>query len=64
MFPCLVVSALILGLSCVLTLCWVSAGCYPSEEFGKRAKLNEGHVKAAIAYKARVVALTSERAEL
>ena len=30
----------------------------------KRARLNEGHVKAAKAYKARVPALTSERAEL
>ena len=30
----------------------------------KRARLNEGHVKAARVYKARVVALTSERAEL
>ena len=30
----------------------------------KRARLNEGHVKAARAYKARVDALTSERAEL
>ena len=30
----------------------------------KRARLNEGHVKAARAYKARVAALTSERAEL
>ena len=30
----------------------------------KRAKLNEGHVKVARAYKARVASLTSERAEL
>ena len=30
----------------------------------KRARLNEGHVKATIVYKARVVALTSERAVL
>ena len=30
----------------------------------KRARLNEGLVKAARAYKARVAALTSERAEL
>ena len=30
----------------------------------KRARLNEGHVKAARAYKARVVALTYERTEL
>ena len=30
----------------------------------KRARLNEGHVKAARAYKARVAALTSKRAEL
>ena len=30
----------------------------------KRARLNEGHVKAAKAYKARVTSLTSERAEL
>ena len=30
----------------------------------KRARLNEGHVKAARAYKARVASLTSERAEL
>ena len=30
----------------------------------RKAKLNEGHVKAAQAYKARVASLTSERAEL
>ena len=30
----------------------------------KRARLNEGHVKVARACKARVAALTSERAEL
>ena len=30
----------------------------------KKTKLNEGHVKAAIAYKVRVAALTSKRAEL
>ena len=30
----------------------------------KRARLNEGHVKAARVYKARVAALTSERAVL
>ena len=30
----------------------------------KRARLNEGHVKAARVYKARVTALVSERAEL
>ena len=30
----------------------------------KMAKLNEGHVKAARAYKARVAALTSKRAKL
>ena len=30
----------------------------------KRARLNEGHVKAARAFKARVAALTSELAEL
>ena len=30
----------------------------------KKARLNKGHVKAARAYKARVAALTSERAEL
>ena len=30
----------------------------------KKAKLNEGHAKAARAYKARVASLTSERAEL
>ena len=30
----------------------------------KRASLNEGRAKAAIAYKAKVASLTSERAEL
>ena len=30
----------------------------------KRARLNEGHVKAARAYKERVASLTTERAEL
>ena len=34
------------------------------KSFAKRARLNEGHVKAAIVYKARVAALTSERAAL
>ena len=34
------------------------------KSLAKRARLNEGHVKAARAYKARVAALTSERAEL
>ena len=34
------------------------------KSLAKRARLNEGHVKAARAYKARVDALTSERAEL
>ena len=37
-FSCLVVSAFILGLSCVLTLSWVSAGSYSFEEFGKEGK--------------------------
>ena len=48
----------------MLTLCWVSAGSYPLKSLGKRARLNEGHVKAARAYKARVDSLSSERAEL
>ena len=30
----------------------------------RKAKLNEGHVKAAWVYKARVASLTSERTEL
>ena len=30
------------------------------KSFAKRAKLNEGHAKAARAYKARVIALVSE----
>ena len=34
------------------------------KSLAKRAKLNEGHVKAARAYKAKVASLTSERAEL
>ena len=34
------------------------------KSMAKRARLNEGHVKAAIAYKVRVAVLTSERAEL
>ena len=34
------------------------------KSLAKRPRLNEGHVKASIAYKARVAALTSERAEL
>ena len=34
------------------------------KSLAKRARLNEGHVKAARAYKARVASLTSERAEL
>ena len=34
------------------------------KSLAKRARLNEGHVKAARVYKARVTALVSERAEL
>ena len=34
------------------------------KSLAKRARLNEGHVKAARVYKARVAALTSERAVL
>ena len=34
------------------------------KSLAKRAKLNEGHVKAARVYKARVTALVYERAEL
>ena len=34
------------------------------KSLAKRAKSNEGHVKAAIVYKVRVSALVSERAEL
>ena len=34
------------------------------KSLAKRARLNVGHVKVARAYKARVAALTSERAEL
>ena len=34
------------------------------KSLAKKAKLNEGHVKAARVYKARVAALTSERTEL
>ena len=34
------------------------------KSLAKRAKLNEGHVKAARVYKARVASLISERTEL
>ena len=34
------------------------------KSLAKRFRLNEGHVKAARVYKARVVALTFERAEM
>ena len=34
------------------------------KSLAKRARLNEGYVKAVIAYKARVASLTSELAEL
>ena len=34
------------------------------KSLAKRARSNEGHVKAAIVYKARVSTLVSERAEL
>ena len=34
------------------------------KSLAKRGRLNEGHVKAARVYKARVTALVSERAEL
>ena len=33
------------------------------KSLAKRARLNEGHIKAARSYKARVAALTSERVE-
>ena len=39
-FPCLVVSDSIL--SWVLTLCWVSIGGYPYEEFGKKGQTERG----------------------
>ena len=52
--------AFILGLSCELTLSWVSAGGYSFKGLAKRARLNEGHVKAAKVYKARVDALVFE----
>ena len=61
-FPCLVVSDSIL--SWVLILCWMSVGGYPSEEFGKKGQTEQGHVKAARVYKARVAALISDRAVL
>ena len=38
-FMCLPLS---LVLSCALTLCWVSAGGYPSEEFGKKGQTERG----------------------
>ena len=34
------------------------------KSLAKRARLNEGHVKAARAYKARVASFTSERARM
>ena len=34
------------------------------KSLAKRDNLNEGHAKAAIAYKAKVASLTSEQAEL
>ena len=42
----------------------MSTGDYHLKSLVKRARLNEGHVKAAIVYKARVAALTSEQAVL
>ena len=36
----------------------------PLKSSAKKAKLNEGHAKAARVYKARMVSLTSEGAEL
>ena len=39
-FACLVVSDFIL--SCVLTLCWVSTGGYPYEEFSKKGQTERG----------------------
>ena len=39
-FPCLVVCDSIL--SWMLTLCWVSVGGYPSEEFGKKGQTERG----------------------
>ena len=41
-FPCLFVFAFILVLSFVLTLCWVSAGGYPSKKFGKKGQVERG----------------------
>ena len=51
-------------LSWVLTLCWYRQAVTHIKSLAKRARLNEGHVKAARAYKARVASLTFERAEL
>ena len=47
----------ILGLSCVLTLSWASEVATHLKSLAKRARSNEGHVKAARVYKARVSAL-------
>ena len=35
-------SAFILVLSCALTLCWVLAGGFPSEEFGEKGQTERG----------------------
>ena len=61
-FSCLVVFDSIL--SWVLTVCWCRQVATHLKSLAKRARLNEGHVKAARVYKARVAALTSERVVL
>ena len=54
----------LLGVAFVRPRVWYWQVATHLKSFAKRVKLNEGHVKAAHAYKARVAPLTSEQAKV
>ena len=56
--------SLVLILCWILILRWMWQGAIHLKSLAKKAKLDEGHAKAARVYKARVASLTSERTEL
>ena len=57
-------SAFILGLSCVLTLSWVSSCGYSFEEFGQKVQTERGPRQSRQSLQSRVTALVFERVEL
>ena len=56
--------AFILGLSFVLTLFWVSAGGYPSEEFGKKGQTERGSCQSRQSLQGESGCFTFEQVEL